>query len=133
MCFYLSVFHQQNITLFYFRNAHVKSLFPSSYHGKIKSKNRKKYEIILVFGKVTQLVAKALVAIRIKKKLVKVKPQHLSILIIWKRGNRIKAVKTGVRLKILCHWQSQISELLLSVLKILSFWNKFWIILCLLW
>ena len=78
-----------------------------------------------MFGKVTQLVAKALVAIRIKKKLVKVKPQHLSILIIWKRGNRIKAVKTGVRLKILCHWQSQISELLLSVLKILSFWNKF--------
>ena len=25
----------------------------------------------------------------------------------------------------LCHWQSQISELLGSVLKILSFWNKF--------
>ena len=25
----------------------------------------------------------------------------------------------------LCHWQSQISELLGSVLKILNFWNKF--------
>ena len=32
----------------------------------------------------------------------------------------------------ICHWQSQISELLHSVLKILNFWNKFWII-CLLW
>ena len=32
-----------------------------------------------MFGKVTQLVAKALVAVRIKKKLVKVKPQHWHI------------------------------------------------------
>ena len=75
MCFYLSVFHHQNITLFYFRSAHVQSLFSSSYHGKIKSKNWKN-TIILVFEKVTQLVAKALVAIRKKKKLVKAKPQH---------------------------------------------------------
>ena len=53
-----------------------------------------------------------------EKKLVKVKPQHWCILIVWKRSNKIKAVKTGVALKILCHWQTQISELLRSVLKI---------------
>ena len=42
--------------------------------------------------KVTQLVTRALVAIRKKKKLVKVKPQHWRILIIWKRSNKIKVV-----------------------------------------
>ena len=78
-----------------------------------------------MFGKVTQIVAKALLAIRIKKKIVKVKPQDWRILIIWKGSNKIKPVKTSVWLKILCHWQSQISELMLSVLKIPSFWNKF--------
>ena len=82
------------------------------------------------FWKVTKLVARALVAIRRKKKLVK--PQHWHFCIILKRSNNIKAVKTGVTLKVLCYWQSQISELLRSVLEILSFWNKFWI-LCLLW
>ena len=74
-----------------------------------------------MFDKVTQLVTRALVAIRKKKKLIKVKPQHLRILIIWKRSNKIKAVKTGVTLKVLCHRQSQISEVLRSVLKRLSF------------
>ena len=69
MCFYFSVFHQRNNIIV------LLSLFPSSYHSKIKSKNRKKYKIILVFGKVTQVVAKALLAIRIKKKIVKVEPQ----------------------------------------------------------
>ena len=77
------------------------------------------------FWKVTKLVARALVAIRRKKKLVK--PQHWHFCIILKRSNNIKAVKTGVTLKVLCYWQSQISELLRSVLEILSFWNKFWI------
>ena len=89
------------------------------------------HTIILVFHKVTQLVARALVAVKRKKKLVK--PQHWHFLIIWKRSNKIKAIKTGITLKGLCHWRSQISELMRSVLKILSFWNKFWIILCLLW
>ena len=36
----------------------------------------------LVFKKVTQLVLRALVAVRKQKKLVKVKPQHRCILII---------------------------------------------------
>ena len=98
---------------FYFWNTHVLSLFPSSFYGKIKSR--------------------ALVAVKRKKKLVKVKPQHWCFLIIWKRNNKIKEIKTGVPLQVLCNWQSQISELLRSVLKILSFRNKFWIILCLLW
>ena len=52
-----------------------------------------------VLEKVTQLVTRALVAITKNKKLVKVKPQHWGVLIIWKRGNKIKAVKTGVTLK----------------------------------
>ena len=60
-----------------------------------------------------------------KEKIVKVKPQHWCILIIWKSGNKIKVVKAGGRLKILCHWQSPISELLLSASKIPSFWSKF--------
>ena len=98
---------------------------------KNKSKTSKNTKNILVFEKVTQLVARALVAVRQKKKLVKVKSQHWRILIIWKRSNKIKAVKTGVTLKVLCHSQSQISELLRSALKILSVWNRFWIMLCL--
>ena len=57
-----------------------------------------------------------------KKKFVKVKPQHWH----FKRSDNIKAVKTGVALKVLCYWQSKISELRHSVLEILSFWNKFW-------
>ena len=52
-----------------------------------------------VFEKVTQLVTRALVAIRKNKKLVKVKTQHWGVLIIWKRDSKIKAVKTGVTLK----------------------------------
>ena len=68
-----------------------------------------------------------------KKQIVKVKPQHWRTLIIWKKSNKIKAVKNGVTLKGLCHWESQLSELLRSVLEILSFWNKFWILLYLLW
>ena len=64
-------------------------------------------------------------AVRKKKKIVKVKPQHWYILIIWKRSNKIKAVKTGVTPKVLCECQSQIAELLRFVLKILSFGNKF--------
>ena len=52
-----------------------------------------------VLEKVTQLVTKALVAITKNKKLVKVKPQHWGVLIIWKRGNKIKAVKAGVTVK----------------------------------
>ena len=41
-----------------------------------KSKTSKNTTNILVFEKVTQLVARALVAVRKKKKLVKVKSQH---------------------------------------------------------
>ena len=52
-----------------------------------------------VFEKVTPLVTRELVAIRKNKKLVNVKPQHWGVLIIWKRGNKIKVVKTGVTLK----------------------------------
>ena len=48
------------------------------------------------FWKVTQLVARALVAIKRKKKLLKVKPQHWHFCIILKRSNNVKAVKTGV-------------------------------------
>ena len=125
MCFYLSVFHHWNITFFYFWNAHVWSLFPSNYHEKIKSKNKKKHSIIVVFEKVTQLVARKLVTIRKKNKIVKLKPQHWRILIIWKRSNKIKVVNAGGTLKVSCHWKSQISELLDSSLKILSFRNKF--------
>ena len=58
---------------------------------------------ILVFEKVTQLDARALVAVRKRKNLAKVKPQHWHILIIWKKSNKINAVKTGVTLKVLCH------------------------------
>ena len=54
---------------------------------------------------------------RKKKKIVKVKPQHWRILIVWKKSNKTMVVKTGVALKIVCHWQTQISELLCSVLK----------------
>ena len=72
-----------------------------------------------MFEKDTQLVARALVAIRKKKKLAKVKPQHWHILVIWKRSNKIKVVKAGFTLKVLCHWPPQISELLLSAMKIL--------------
>ena len=49
--------------------------------------------------KLTQLYTRALVAIRKNKKLAKVKQQHGGVLIIVKRGNKIKAVKTGVTLK----------------------------------
>ena len=42
----------------------------------VKSNNRKKCKIILVFGKATQAIVKVLVAVRIKKILVQVKPQH---------------------------------------------------------
>ena len=118
MCFYLSVFHHQKITLFYFWNTYVWSLVPSSYHGIINQKIEKTKNI-LVFKKVTQLVARALVVERKRKILVKVKPQHWSIFIIWKRTNKIKAIKSesfygteSVTLKVLCHWQSQILELL---------------------
>ena len=52
-----------------------------------------------VLEKVTELVTRALVAITKNKKLVKVKPQHWGVLIIWKRGNKIKAVKAGVTVK----------------------------------
>ena len=52
-----------------------------------------------VLEKVTQLVTRALMAITKNKKLVKVKPQHWGVLIIWKRGNKIKAVKAGVTVK----------------------------------
>ena len=99
--------------------------------GKSNQKNWKN-TIILVFEKVIQLVARALVTVRKKIKVVKVKSQHWRILKIWKRSNKIKVVKMGVTLKVLCQWQSQNSELLRSVLKILSFRNKFWVILCLL-
>ena len=61
-----------------------------------------------------------------KKKLIKVKPQHWLILIVSKRSNKIKVVKTCAALKILCHWQSQISELL-------HFENKFRVTIYLLW
>ena len=68
-----------------------------------------KYTIILVFGRFTQLTQKFTEGHwwlvkkkkRKKKKLVKVKPQHWRILTIWKRSNKIKAVKTGVKLKVL--------------------------------
>ena len=54
------------------------------------------------------------------------KPQHWHILIIWKRSNKIKAVKAGSTLKVLCHWQSQISELLHSILKITKLLKQIW-------
>ena len=95
---------------------------------KNQIKKVEKYLIILVFDNFTQLVTKALVAIRKKKKFLKMKPQHWHILIIWKRSNKIKAVKTGVTLKVLCHWQSQISELLCCFENI-KLLNKFWVIL----
>ena len=95
-------------------------------------KNYQKHKIILQFTKVTKLVTRALVAKRKNGKISKSKTTTLTFFIIWKRSNKIKAVKTGVTLNILCQWQSQISVLLLSVLKVLSFWNNFLIIQCLL-
>ena len=74
MCFYLSVFHQQNNVILHLNNTCVEFIsIKLPWEHQIK--NRKKYKIILAFGKVTQLVPKPLVAVRIKKKL-KVKPQH---------------------------------------------------------
>ena len=55
------------------------------FHQDTVGKSNKKLEkhtLILVLKNVTQPVARALVAIRKKKKLVKVKPQHWHILII---------------------------------------------------
>ena len=70
--------------------------------------------------KVTQLVARALVAV---KKLVRVKPQISSIWKIWKNKQKHQGGEN------LCHTESFISliisELLRSVVKILSFWNNF--------
>ena len=47
-------------------------------HQASMGKSNPKFEnkIVLVFEKVTQLVARALVAIRRKKKIVKLKPQY---------------------------------------------------------
>ena len=75
MCFYFSIFHQQNniILLLKYTCAEFISI---KLPCKIKSNNRKKYKIILVFGKATQAIVKLLVAVRIKKILVKVKLQH---------------------------------------------------------
>ena len=97
-----------------------------------KSKNRKNKKNCIV-QKSYSTSCKGIGDHKKMEKIVKVKPQHWHILIIWKRRNKIKAVKTGVTLKVLCHCQSQNLEPLHSVLKILSFWNRFWIILCLLW
>ena len=43
-CVFIFVFHHRNM-LFYFWNTQAQSLFPSSYHGKIKSKNRKNIQL----------------------------------------------------------------------------------------
>ena len=92
-----------------------------------KSKNRKNKKYII--RKSYSASCKSIGGCKKTEKIIKVKPQHWHILIIWKRRNKIKAVKTGVTLKGLCHWQSQNLGLLHSVLKILNFWNRFWVIL----
>ena len=48
------------------------------------NQSRENTKNALVFKKVTQLVVRALAAVRKQKKLVKVKPQHWPILMIWK-------------------------------------------------
>ena len=62
-----------------------------------------KYTIILVVENLLNLrknLRKGIGDCKKKKKLVKVKPQHWRIFIIWKRSNKIKTVKTGVTLKV---------------------------------
>ena len=74
MSFYLSVFHPENNIILLLKYTRVEFIYinlPLESHQKIgKTQN------ILVFEKVSPLVARALVAVRKKKKLVKVKPQH---------------------------------------------------------
>ena len=88
---------------------------------KNKSENRRNTNNILVFQNVTQLVSRAFVAIREKKKLVNMKPQHWHIFIIWKRSNKIKAIKRDR----FCHWkcltESFMSSLTISSLRTTAF------------
>ena len=113
--FFLSVFDHQNITLFYFWNTYY-SLSPWSYHEKADQKIGKTKNILVLKSYSTSGEG---IGGR-KKKKVKVKPQQWHILIIWKRSNKIKAVKTGVTLKVLCHWQSQNVELLFESTNLLK-------------
>ena len=76
-----------------------------------------------VFEKFTQLVATEGIG-DCKKKLKNSKSKITTLTYFdnLKKSSKIKVVKTGATLfTVLCHWQSQISELLHSVLKILSF------------
>ena len=90
------MYHHRNITLFYFWNTHVLSLFPSSdwlWENQIKKLEKHKNPS---FRKSFSTSRKALVAVTREKKLVKVKPRHWYFLIIWKISNNIKEVKTLV-------------------------------------
>ena len=92
--FYLSVFHHQKIMLFYFWKTYVWSLFLSSYHEKTNQKIGKTKNI-LGFKKVTQLVARALVVEKKKENISKSDIlSHWHIFIMWKRSNKIKAIKS---------------------------------------
>ena len=66
-----------------------------------------------VFEKVTQLVARALVAIRKRKKLIKKKPQHWRIFIIWQ----------GQGDKNLCHNGSFMSLTITNLRTTVLFWK----------
>ena len=99
--------------------------------GKSTQKTGKAHSY-LVFEKVTQLVARALVAIK-RKKISKSKTTTMTFLYNLKKKQQYQGDKNWCYTESFMFWQSQISELLRSVLEILSFWNKFWIILCLLW
>ena len=73
MCFYLSVFHQQNITIL------LKYMCRIYFHETTKGKSNQKIEKTHNYPsvpKITHLVTRAMVAVRKKIKLVKVKPQH---------------------------------------------------------
>ena len=93
---------------------------------KNKSKNRKNKKYSLVW-KSCSTCCKGIHGHKKMEKLVNVKPQHWHILIIW---DKIKAVKTGVTLMSLT-----ISKLRTTVFYFenISFLNRFWIMLCLLW
>ena len=93
-----------------------------------------KHKIILVFRKVTQLVVSDLGDRKKKEKNSKSKTTALAYFNNLKKKQQDQGGKNWCYTqKVLFQWQSQISELLRSILKILSFWNQFWIILCLLW
>ena len=61
------------------------------------------------------------------KKVEKISKSKTTTLTYFDNLKKKQLVKTGAALKILCHWQSKISELLHC------FENKFWVALCFLW